>query len=639
MNAKWFGAVLLSCVAIAAAEVTVTVGPRGDAKSVEEGLEKLRAKRKEGDSARLLISGTQYLTKPITLTEKDSNTSIEGLEKGATLSGGRVLKGFKKGQGNLWELEIPEVKEGNWYFRQLFVNGERRQRARTPNTGYFRIDGASPKGKPGLFKFAPGQIKESWAEQGDVEVIAYIAWTDYHMFIRKVDEAANVVTLSGDPHPVIQESNAQYFIENAPDGLDAPGEWYLDRKAGVLKYWPRASEDMAKVEIVAPALEELVTVRGNADAKKAAQKIIFRNLTFTTTDYPLGPNGSNDAQAAVGVRGDVLFEFAKNCLIEDCAFSQLGGYAVEIGRGGQGIRVRRCEVVDGGTGGVRIGETTKRDDPFDANHSNEVSDCELHKLGRIFAPAIGVFILQTGTNLVSHNRIHDLYYTAVSVGWNWGYQETPCRANIVEFNHMHDIGQGRLSDMGAVYTLGIQRGTVIRNNLIHDVNAFTYGGWGLYTDEGSTDILLENNVVYRCKSAGFHQHYGRDNIVRNNIFAFGKEHQLMRTREEPHNSFTFEKNIVYFDSGDLLGSNWSNEKFVTDHNVYFDARTGSKVTFKGATLEQWQARGHDKSSLIADPLFVDVAKNDFQLRQESPALRLGFKPIDLSTVGPRPKSR
>jgi parallel beta-helix repeat protein len=325
--------------------------------------------------------------------------------------------------------------------------------------------------------------------------------------------------------------------------------------------------------------------------------------------------------------------------VEDCTFRQLGGYAVELGRGTQQTKVRRCEVVDVGTGGVRIGETAKRDDAFDANHSNEVSDCELHKLGRIFAPAIGVFILQSGTNLVSHNHIHDLYYTAVSVGWNWGYQETPCRANIVEFNHMHDIGQNLLSDMGAVYTLGIQRGTVVRNNLIHDVNAFTYGGWGLYTDEGSTDILLENNVVYRCKSAGFHQHYGRDNIVRNNIFAFGKEHQLMRTREEEHNSFTFEKNIVYYDSGDLLGSNWSNEKFVTDNNIYFDARPGAKVSFKEATLEQWQARGHDRSSLIADPLFVDVAKNDFRLRQESPAFRVGFKQIDLSTVGPRPKSR
>src|SRR5207247_4078816 len=137
-------------------------------------------------------------------------------------------------------------------------------------------------------------------------------------------------------------------------------------------------------------------------------------------------------------------------------------------------------------------------------------------------------------------------------------------------------------------TLGIQKGTILRNNLIHDVNSYSYGGWGLYTDEGSTDILMENNVVYRCKSAGFHQHYGRDNVLRNNILAFGKEHQLMRTREEEHVSFVFTNNTVCFDSGDLLGSNWSNDRFIIDSNVYFDARPGASaegLKFKGLSFE------------------------------------------------------
>ena len=638
MITKSLAAFLLSIASVCAAEISVTVGAQGEVKTLEEGLERARAKRQPGDTARILLSGTQYLAKPILLTEKDSGTTIEG-STNATLSGGRQLKGFKKAEGNVWELEIPEVKEGKWYFRQLFVNGERRQRARTPNAGYFRIQGPSPQDKPIKLQFKWGEIKKAWADQGDVEVVAYLAWADIRMFIRHVDESANIATLSGDPRPSNKEANAQYFIENAPDALDAPGEWYLDRNRGVLKYWPLPNENMARVDVVAPRLEELAVVRGNAETKKAAERITFRNVTFAHTDYSIGTNGIADTQAAVAVRGDLLFELARDCAVEDSVFKHVAGYGVEVGRGGQRIKIRRTEIADVGGGGVRIGETTKRADAFDENHSNEVSDCHLHKLGRVFAPAVGVFILQSGTNLISHNHIHDLYYTAVSVGWNWGYQETPCRANIVEFNHMHDIGQYLLSDMGAVYTLGIQRGTVIRNNLIHDVNAFTYGGWGLYTDEGSTEILLENNVVYRCKSAGFHQHYGRDNIVRNNIFAFGKEHQLMRTREEAHSSFTFEKNIVYFDSGDLLGSNWSNEKFAMRDNVYFDARPGAKVTFKGATLEQWQARGHDKNSVVADPMFLDAAHADFRLKPESPALRVGFKQIDLRGVGPRGKAR
>src|SRR6185369_16794943 len=155
----------------------------------------------------------------------------------------------------------------------------------------------------------------------------------------------------------------------------------------------------------------------------------------------------------------------------------------------------------------------------------------------IYAQAVGLLILQSATNRVAYNHIHDLFYTAISVGWTWGYQANPCRENVIEFNHLQNIGQGLLSDMGGIYTLGPQPGTIIRNNLIHEVDAFTYGGWGLYTDEGSSGIILEKNVVYHCKSGGFHQHYGKENVVRNNIFAFNTESQLIRTRDEPHISF------------------------------------------------------------------------------------------------------
>jgi hypothetical protein len=294
---------------------------------------------------------------------------------------------------------------------------------------------------------------------------------------------------------------------------------------------------------------------------------------------------------------------------------------------------------DLGGGGVRLGEPAKRAEPFEQNHSHTVADNHMHGLGRVYAPAVGVLILQSGTNRVAHNDIHDLYYTAISVGWNWGYQETPCRENVIEFNHLHHVGQFMLSDMGAVYTLGIQKGTVIRNNLIHDVNSFTYGGWGLYPDEGTSEIVWENNVVYRCKSAGFHQHYGRENVVRNNIFAFNREHELMRTREEAHLSFFFTNNVVYFDCGTLLGSNWKNNQFRMDYNLYFDTRLGTnagEMKFAGATFEEWRQRGHDQHSVIADPLFVAPEDFDFRLKRGSPAAKLGFKSIDLRRVGVRP---
>ena len=243
-------------------------------------------------------------------------------------------------------------------------------------------------------------------------------------------------------------------------------------------------------------------------------------------------------------------------------------------------------------------------------------------------------MLQSGRNQIVHNHIHDLFYTAISVGWTWGYGANQSRANIIEYNHLHDIGKEMLSDMGAIYTLGVQPGTRIRNNLIHDVASFTYGGWGIYPDEGSSEMLIEDNIVYHCKSAGFHQHYGRENIVRNNIWAFNRENQLMRTRAEDHLSFTFEHNIVYFDQGRLLGGNWTGDQFAIDHNLYFDTR-GGDMRFAGQSFAEWQTNGHDAGSRMADPLFVNAGNFDFRLLPNSPALQMGFHQIDMRTAGPR----
>jgi hypothetical protein len=188
--------------------------------------------------------------------------------------------------------------------------------------------------------------------------------------------------------------------------------------------------------------------------------------------------------------------------------------------------------------------------------------------------------------------------------------------------------------MGGIYCLGIAPGTQLRYNLIHDVLSYAYGGWGLYTDEGSTGILMENNVVYRVKDGAFHQHYGRDNVVRNNVLALSATYgQIRRSREEGHNSFTVERNILYSDGVPMLGGNWSNGNYRFDSNCYWDA-SGQAPTFPGnLTLAQWQAKGYDAHSVIADPKFVDPATFNFDLQPDSPALKLGFQPIDTRQIG------
>ncbi len=632
-------------------------GLDGPLATLTAALKTARSSRQNNDPAAddihiFLRGGTHLLTEPVVIRPEDSGfsdkqplTIAAWRNEKPVLGGGRRITGWApvSGNPNLWSADVAGAREGKWYFRQLFVNGRRKQRARSPNNGFFQIDGNYLSDNPVQFKYRDANISNVWAADADVEVIGLQKWIDFRQPIVGVDEAARIVTLSGSVPPHTREANARYYIENTPDALDSPGEWYLDRRRGVVMYWPEPGEDLKNAEVIAPALtSELLRFEGDLARERSVQHVVLRGLTFAYTDWTTSTNGYTDTQAAVHIRGDVRAEGSVDCTIEECTFAHLGGYGVELGRGCQRFKVIENEFVDLGAGGIRIGEPARRQNSFEQNSGHLVADNHLHHLGRVYAPAVGIIVFQSGQNRIAHNHIHDLYYTAISVGWNWGYQETPCRDNIIEFNHLHHLGQGMLSDMGGVYTLGIQKGTVVRNNLIHDVNSHDYGGWGLYTDEGSTEMVLENNIVYRCKSAAFHQHYGRDNIIRNNILAFGREHQLMRTREEPHSSFAFEHNIVYFDSGDLLGGNWSDDHFKMDSNVYFDARGGASpaaLTFKGATFSEWRKRGHDQHSVIADPLFVGPQHDDFRLKIDSPAFKLGFEPIDTASIGIRKKFR
>ncbi|MCA1684438.1 MAG: right-handed parallel beta-helix repeat-containing protein, partial [Planctomycetia bacterium] len=263
-----------------------------------------------------------------------------------------------------------------------------------------------------------------------------------------------------------------------------------------------------------------------------------------------------------------------------------------------------------------------------------IADNRIHHLGRLNHSGVGVLIMNAFGNTVAHNEISDLYYTGVSVGWVWGYGPSVSRDNRIEFNHIHHVGQELLSDMGGIYLLGLSPGTVVRNNIVHDVAGHDKA-WGLYTDEGSTGIVLENNLVYRTTHGSFHQHYGRDNLVRNNIFAFGRDAQIVRSRDEPHRSFTFERNIIYYRTGELFSSVWSGgtDRIVLDHNLYWNP-TGAP-RFPGDSIGTWRARGFDKHSIVADPHFVDPDHDDFRLKPDSPAPKLGFRPPDLSAVGPR----
>src|SRR2546426_5136005 len=280
-----------------------------------------------------LRGGTYSITEPIVLKPEDSGISADQpftvagyRNEQPVLSAGRRINGWEKVEGKYgwWRAAVPEVRGGKWYFRQLFINGQRKHRARSPNDGYFQADGEYLNLDPVQFKYRKDDIKKEWVGSG-VELIALHKWIDLRQYVRGLDETNHVVTLSGRIAQHVKESNARYYVENTPEALDEPGEWYLDRKTGVLTYWAEPGEDLARIEVIAPVLSsELLRVEGDFTAKKPVQYVVVRGLTFAHTDWGLPENGYLDRQGAVHVRGDVLAEGAVDCGVENCVFAHLG---------------------------------------------------------------------------------------------------------------------------------------------------------------------------------------------------------------------------------------------------------------------------------------------------------------------------
>jgi parallel beta-helix repeat protein len=595
----------------------------------------------------MLRGGMYPLADTLVFTPEDSGAAgapvVYAAWPGETpvISGGVRLTGWKRTPEGFWQTQIPEVQQGKWWFIQLFVNGERRYRPRVPKEGYsYIVADASPspeaqgKGRD-RFRYREGDVRADWANLKDIELLTFHTWTMDRTQLASVDGAAHVAqrsapTLGMDGFFALGKGT-RFICENVKEALGSPGEWYLDRPTGVLTYVPKPGEDMRAVEVIAPRLDCLMRMTGEGALGLCVENITFRGLTFADGNWEMTPTGNRWGQAEVGVPGAIIATGAHGCVFQGCKVSHIGTYGIELGAGCKNCRIEDCELTDLGAGGVKIGEQGLQADENALTSNNTVSNCLIAHGGRLHPAGHGVWVGHSPYNRIANNEIADFYYSGISVGWSWGYGPSGAHHNVIENNEVHDIGQRVLSDMGGIYTLGVSPGTVIRGNRFHDVDAHDYGGWGIYLDEGSSDILIENNTVFRTRSPGFRQHYGQDNIGRNNIIALGKEAQLGRLRMEQHLSYTFEHNIVYWTEGPLLGENWSDNQYKLDDNLYWNA--GKQITFLGMSFADWQKRGQDAHSLIADPLFVDPAKGDFTLKPGSPAEQIGFVPIDTSKIG------
>jgi hypothetical protein len=542
-------------------------------------------------------------------------------------------------------------------------------RPRLPKEGYYRIAARVPPaekpagGRRGAgddrFRYPPGSIKKDWRNPGDVEVISFHPWFTSMLRIASVDSQKEVVSFTGhtagsDPYAQLS-AGTRFLVDNVAEALDSPGEWYLDRSTGELTYIPMPGESPDKTEVIAPRLETLVALAPTGDLKAEpavpwVEHLVFRGLTFAHSNWVTPKEGSSISQAAVSVPGAVRGRGLRHVTFDGCTFTRLGTYGLELDAGCQDCRVESCRFTDLGAGGVKVGTPHVAPRPDLAVSRIELRENEIAHLGRIHPAAVGVWIGQADHVTVLHNDIYDLYYTGISVGWTWGAGPSAANHNEIAWNDVHHVGQGVLGDMGGIYTLGISPGTTIHHNRFHDIERYGYGGWGIYFDEGSTGILAEYNLVSNTHDGGLHQHYGEENVYRNNVLYHSREVQFGPTRldwpAEPgklrpaERALTFEHNIVLdWGAASIIRTEWLNnkfmaehpEKFAVDYNVYWNG--DRPVKFAGLSFEQWKQKGFDEHSVIADPLLSGVEEGRVRLGEESPALNLGFKPFDLSGAG------
>lgn len=600
-----------------------------------------------------IAEGSYFMEEPLILNTKDGGSEkypvIYQAEKGKTpvFSGGKQIIGFNVNKNGIWEVQIPNIKNQQWRFDQLYVNGNRAVLARTPNKGFLKIDqinenilmkgtGRAPEIATQTILFDTEDF--SFAKNIASHEIKNVRFRTFHhwdftlRFLDSIDNNQMAIYTTGQGmkpwNPI--KKGGRILFENFKAALDKAGEWFLNDE-GILYYIPLPGQTLENTVIIAPVLENLISFNGDAKSGDFVEHIRFEGISFEHCAYNIPATGSEPNQAAVLINAAIMLEGSRDISFKNCEVSKTGQHAIWFKKGCNNSVVENCYINDIGGGGIYLGDTKAMEG---AEHTKniQIKNNIIHTGGREFPSAIGIWVGHSSDNLITYNDIGNFYYTGISVGWIWGYKPSLSKRNIITHNKIHHIGWDLLSDMAAVYTLGKSDGTIISNNVIHHIHAYSYGGWGLYTDEGSSGILMENNLVYNTKTGGFHQHYGKNNIIKNNIFAFAKMFQVQCTRVEDHLSFSFHKNIILFEEGVVLKGSWNKIHIEMDQNLYWNI-SGNDYNFNDKSFEKWQRSGHDTNSFIADPNFKDPLEFDFKFKNRKTIKRIDFKPFKYKKAG------
>ncbi|MCC7389045.1 MAG: right-handed parallel beta-helix repeat-containing protein [Phycisphaerales bacterium] len=543
--------------------------------TLEDALALVRAARQRGETqpATIVLDGDFYaISKPL---EIDGALVGPGLTIEAAptrtplISGARLIGAWAEAADGSWRTTIDQVRDGSWWFEELFINGEPATRARHPDGGFARVVAPAPDNRTG-FSFDPAELSPALIDTRS-EVVFVHDWSISRVMIGAVDAPGSTLTTTHPigckaPHFAITnfEPNPRYFIEGSPLLVNAPGEWALDQATGGLTYMPRPGESIGSLHAVAPVAPALLIARGTPDAP--IRNLTLRGIRFAHTSWPKPSYGYAEGQAAFYEQRDtegsdgtrdavpsaIDLTWAEGCTIDRCTIEQVGGTGVWIGEGSRNCTITDTVVRECGANGVMLGEAAGRvvngrpwwqNAPAQAASGNTLRYSLIERCGRRFFGAVGVWVGLAAGTTIANCEIRDLPYTGVSIGWRWDETPTPCAGNVVENCHIHHVMQ-TLSDGGGIYTLGLQPGTVLRGNAIHDIarNTGRAPSNGMFLDQGTTGIVIEGNTFWAIDMTPIRWHWSYKNTVRNNTFVLREGQEVFQFNRATADDIAYEAN-------------------------------------------------------------------------------------------------
>ena len=543
----------------------------------------------KGDIVVHVGEGTYELDETLEFDERDGATngfSIRYVSDGnAVISGGERISGFTlfDAEKNIFAADVPAGTN----FRQLYVNGEKIIRARTPIDGSTRIAGASrfradgtmiPEwlnnwGEETLEQAAYGEIYlnadefPGFENLSKVELHVLTAWVKNVLRVKSASEKDGIVTVRvkdeenglvfNRMHPNIDgyshvgNREFVYYIENAFELIDEDNEWYFDEDAGRLFLKVPDGVDVTKAEVVVPRLETLVRIEPK-DGKKI-ENLSFEGLTFAFSNWTLpSEEGLVDVQAGmfasycvfatndVGVRrppAAVIAADTRNFTMKNCVVENTGAAGIDLLRGTKNSTIRDCVVRQTAGSGIMVGnfavdEETDMHEVF--NPENDDTVCEgdsivnnlVTDVGTDYQGAVAVGAGYPRDILIANNEIRNAPYTGISVGFGWSDKPNCMRGNRILNNEIHDTGRV-LCDAGAIYTLSVQPDSEISGNYIHDIHLpdwADYATSGIYMDEQTAGYTVKNNVIFHAWGVGRNRN-GENDFDEKTIY-IDKEHNL-----------------------------------------------------------------------------------------------------------------